>query len=414
MEKRAPILFLLLTAVLALSGLGIYCVANDPHEETAMEETTIVIASDPHYIAPELTDHGEYFENMIRNADGKVTEYADELTDAFLARVIGLRPAALILSGDVTLNGARTSHEVLAQKLAAVTAAGIPVLVMPGNHDLNCKNAARFRGDGFERVESVTAAEFAEIYAGCGFSGALARDASSLSYVYAIDPSLRVLMLDVNTEEEPRAVKDETLAWVEGQLADAAGAGARVIAVSHQNVFRHNRVIYSGYVIRNADALLALYERYGVLANFSGHLHCQHIACENGFYDIATGSLSVSPNRFGVITLSDRSLGYEAVPTDVSGWAAERGLTDPNLLDFAGYSREFFLGAGRAQSPDWSEEQAEFFGRLNAAYFSGRMDSVDPDDPGFEVWSDEGFYGAYIDSIRDDIGRDFTRLRLEW
>lgn len=415
MGKRAPVLFLMLTAVLAASGLGIYGFANAPREEASMDETTIVIAADPHYIAPELTDHGEYFENMIENADGKVTEYVDELTDVFLAQVTEMRPAALIVAGDLTLNGARISHETLARKLEAVEAAGVPVLVMPGNHDLNCHNAARFHGDGFTRVESVTAAEFAEIYADCGFSGALARDSASLSYVYALGPSLRVLMLDVNTEETPQAVGEETLAWVEGQLADAAGAGARVIAVSHQNVFRHNKVIYEGYVIKNADALLALYERYGVLANFSGHLHCQHIAHDDaGFYEAATGSLSVSPNQFGVIRLTARALFYETVQTDVSGWAAENGLSDPNLLDFAAYSLGFFTGAGRAQSPDWSDAQIDFFGRLNAAYFSGRMDTIDPDDPGFGLLSDEGFYAVYAESIRDDIGKDFTRLTLEW
>ena len=154
----------------------------------------------------------------------------------------------------------------------------------------------------------MTAAEFAEIYADCGFSGAMARDEASLSYVYELSPALRVLMLDVNTAEAPQAVKDETLAWAEGRLADAAAAGAKVIAVSHQNLFRHNKVIYEGYVIKNADALRTLYERYGVLVNLTGHLHCQHIAHNDaGFYEIATSSLAVSPCQYGVLRLSEHS-----------------------------------------------------------------------------------------------------------
>lgn len=413
MGKRAPILFLLLTAVLAVSGLGIYCFANASNEETAMPQETIVIAADPHFIAPELTDHGEYFENMINNADGKVTEYVDELTDAFLDQIVGMRPSALILAGDISFNGARVSHEALEKKLESVAEAGIPVLVMPGNHDLENRNAARFHGDGFTRIDSVTAAEFAEIYADCGFSGAMSRDRASLSYVYALDPALRVLMLDVNTAEAPQAVKEETLAWVEGQLADAAAAGARVIAVSHQNLFRHNKVIYESYVIKNADALLDLYESYGVLVNLTGHLHCQHVAHDDaGFYEIATSSLAVSPNQFGVVTLTEDTLTYETRPTDVSGWAAARGLADPNLLDFASYARDFFTGSGRTQTPGQSDEALAFFGRINAAYFSGRMDTVDPDDPGFAQWAGDGFHALYIDSIREDIGNDFTGLTL--
>jgi len=408
-------LFLLLTAVLALSGLGIYCLAAAPGEEAAVQEKTIVIASDVHYIAPELTDHGEYFENMINNADGKVTEYVDELTDAFLAQVLEMRPDALILAGDLTLNGARISHERLAEKLAAVRGAGIPVLVTTGNHDIECRDAARFHGGGFTRIDSVTAAEFAEIYAGCGFDGALSRDAASLSYVYGLDPSLRLLVLDLNTVEAPQAVKEETLVWIEEQLADAAAAGARVIAVTHQNVFKHNSAIYEGYLIKNSEALLALYKRYGVIVNLTGHLHCQHIAHdEDGFYEIATGALSASPDLFGVITLTEDTLDYRAQSADVSGWARAQGLTDPDLLDFAAYSHGFFTGSGRSQSPGGDDAMNAFFAKLNTAYFSGRMDLVSADDPGFDRWGGEGFYAVYINSLRADIGLNSTKLTLRY
>lgn len=413
MSRKAPILFLILTMVLALSGLGIYAAAHAAGEEDSAMEHTLLFATDLHYLAPELTDHGEYFERMIETADGKAAENIDELTDAFLAQAITLRPDALILSGDVSFNGARASHEALAAKLAALRAAGVPVLVMPGNHDLCNTNAARFSGDGFTRVESVTAAEFADIYADCGFSEALSRDDASLSYVYAIDPSLRILMLDVNTEDAAQRVKDETLAWVKGQLADAAASGARVIAVSHQNVYRHNAVIYESYVIKNSDALLALYETYGVLANFSGHLHCQHIVRgDNGFTEIATSSLAVYPNQFGVVTLTNDALCYETVCTDVSGWTKAQGLTDPNLLDFAAYSADFFQSSGRTQTVGQTDEANDFLARLNTAYFSGRMDTVDPNDPGFALWQDAGFFTVYVESLRPDIGTDFTHIIL--
>lgn len=54
----------------------------------ADEMHTFVIATDLHYISPALTDHGAYFTRMLENADGKVTAYIDELTDAFLREVI--------------------------------------------------------------------------------------------------------------------------------------------------------------------------------------------------------------------------------------------------------------------------------------------------------------------------------------
>lgn len=411
---KARVIFLVMTVVIAVAGLGIYALAEpSAAKEEPMPETTLIIGADPHYIAPALTDHGEYFENMITNADGKVMDYIEELTDAFFAEVTAAKPDALILPGDISFNGARLSHEALAEKLRAVTAAGIPVLVMPGNHDIESTNAAVFHGATFTRIESVTPEEFAEIYADMGYGGALSRDAASLSYMYAVSDKLRVLMLDVNMPDSVNVVQSETLAWAEEQLRAARDEGARVVAVSHQNLFRHNSVIYRGYVMENADAVLALYKKYGVIVNFTGHLHCQHIAHDGAFYEIATSSLAVSPNQYGVAMLAGDTLDYETRPVDVSAWARERGLTDPNLLDFSAYSLAFFKGSGRI--PEAESELLTFFTELNAAYFSGRLDLVRADDPMFDRWGEAfGFEGQYIMSIRDEAGLDSTRLTLHF
>lgn len=411
---KARVIFLLLTAVIAMAGLGIHALAEpSAAKEEPMPETTLIIGADLHYIAPALTDHGEYFEKMIRNADGKVMDYIDELTDAFIAEVIAEKPDALILPGDISFNGARVSHEALADKLCAVTAAGIPVLVMPGNHDIEIADAAMFRGASFTRVESVTPEAFAQIYADMGYGGALSRDGASLSYMYAVSDALRVLMLDVNMPDSVNVVKPETLAWAEEQLAAARDAGARVVAVSHQNLFRHNSVIYRGYVMENADAVLALYKKYGVIVNFTGHLHCQHIAHDASFYEIAASSLAVSPNQYGVASLAGDTLDYETRSVDVPAWARERGLTDTNLLDFPAYSLAFFKGSGR--TPDADDALLAFFADLNAVYFSGRLDLVRADDPMFDRWGETfGFEGQYIMSIREEAGLDSTRLTLKF
>lgn len=96
--------------------------------------TKILVATDIHYLSPSLNDHGACFEKTILNGDGKALAYIDELTDAFVEQVIREKPAALILSGDLTLNGEKQSHLDLAQKLRSITDCGIPVLVLPGNH----------------------------------------------------------------------------------------------------------------------------------------------------------------------------------------------------------------------------------------------------------------------------------------
>ena len=88
-------------------------------------------------IATELTDFGPAFEEMVQSGDGKAITYVWEITDAFLEEVIARKPQALILSGDLTLEGEQLSHEALAKKLKRVEDSGISVFVITGNHDIN-------------------------------------------------------------------------------------------------------------------------------------------------------------------------------------------------------------------------------------------------------------------------------------
>ena len=67
--------------------------------------------------------------------------------------------------------------------LGALDAAGVPVLVVPGNHDVLNPRAARFSGDAAEPVAGVAPEEFAAIHADLGYGEALERDPASLSYV---------------------------------------------------------------------------------------------------------------------------------------------------------------------------------------------------------------------------------------
>ena len=72
------------------------------------------------------------FQSMVEHGDGKLTNYVWEITDAALEEIKLLSPDALIISGDLSLQGEKKSHEELAKKLDEVEKAGITVLVIPG------------------------------------------------------------------------------------------------------------------------------------------------------------------------------------------------------------------------------------------------------------------------------------------
>lgn len=101
------------------------------------QDLSIIETTDVHYFAPSLTDNGAAFKQYVAAGDGKQLAYSDEITDAFLEDVEAKKTDVLIISGDLTNNGEKTSHEELAKKLAQVEKAGTQVFVVPGNHDIN-------------------------------------------------------------------------------------------------------------------------------------------------------------------------------------------------------------------------------------------------------------------------------------
>ena len=384
-------------------------------------ELELVTATDLHYLAPSLTDKGEFYTQMLAAADGKVTYYCEELVDAFLAEVTAQKPDALILTGDLSFNGAVESHQALAEKLAAVETAGVPVYVLPGNHDVYNHYAARFQGDGYELVETATAEDFAEIYAGFGYDEAIARDGDSISYVAQLDEETRLLMLDTNTLEKPCGLSKGTLAWVEQQLAAAQAAGQRVIAAGHQNLYRHT-VFNFGYVISQGETLAALLREAGAEVFLSGHLHTQHIMTVDGLTEIISSSLAVTPCQYGLLRLERGVYRYEAQPVDVAAWARSQGLADETLLNFADYARDYFdqctvnkIGqqtdfAGFSQAQ--KEAMLDYACLVNRAYFSGDLReaaNADPDGSLRQLWDDSGTrMGAYFATFRDELGLDYT------
>jgi len=415
MIRRMIALFLLLS-VLSFPALA----ENPPF--------TLYVATDMHVIAPELTDMGASFTHTYENGDGKIMRYAEEILQAFADEVIASAPDALILTGDLTFEGAKLSHEHLASVLSSIEESGVPVYVLPGNHDLESRVAARYHDNTYTLVDSLTPQEFAAIYDDFGYGEAIARDTSSLSYAAQLAPGLRLLMIDVNTSAAPGMLTDEALAFAAGQLLAARDAGDRVITATHQSVLSHNDLFNaglfgSGFMIGGAENLLPLLEAENVLVNLSGHMHIQHSAkSEGGLTEIATSSLVVSPCQYGVLTLDTDQAFYRAQAVDVGAWAAKKGLTDPDLLDFAEYARRFFsLVCSKAEEnlaadvPDrpWLIAAYE---DLHAAYFAGRLDTLDLDKERFAPWLEYAglFTYMYLNSILEEPFIDHTHIALPY
>ena len=408
--KVLPMMLLTLCAGLAFCAEG--------HAEASSSGFRAVIASDLHYIAPELTDGGPGYQQTLKNGDSKFMPYVEEITDAFLDEVLADPPDVVLLTGDLTFNGAEISHRRLAGKLQRLEDAGIPVLVLPGNHDVYNENAALYRGGSFERVPFASGESFAGIYRDFGPGEALSADSDSLSYVWQLNEQVWIMMLDENTAHDFCGLSDRSFQWIEAQLQKAREEGRFVLVAGHQNVFQHS-IFRGGYVIQGAQRLQELLRRYGVPLCLSGHLHTQHVQSEDGLTEIATSALCSYPCQYAVLTAEDGRLRYGTRRLDLAAWAERNGRPDAVFQDFAGaagtYMDAHFTPAGMAPLVDdpvlWAEMLA-YLQALNRAYFSGDLREIaalDPDGRLAGLWAEEnGMTAWYLRSVLDEEGNDHT------
>lgn len=388
------------------------------HAEASVSGFRAVIASDLHYIAPELTDGGPGYQQTLKNGDSKFMPYVEEITDAFLDEVLADPPDVVLLTGDLTFNGAEISHRRLAGKLQRLEDAGIPVLVLPGNHDVYNENAALYRGGSFERVPFADSESFAGIYRDFGPGEALSADSDSLSYVWQLNEQVWIMMLDENTAHDFCGLSDRSFQWIEAQLQKAREEGRFVLVAGHQNVFQHS-IFRGGYVIQGTQRLQELLRRYGVPLCLSGHLHTQHVQSEDGLTEIATSALCSYPCQYAVLTAEDGRLRYGTRRLDLAAWAERNGRPDAVFQDFAGaagvYMDAHFTPAGMAPLVDdpvlWAEMLA-YLQALNRAYFSGDLREIaalDPDGRLAGLWAEEnGMTAWYLRSVLDEEGNDHT------
>lgn len=419
--KKKILFICVLGLIIALISVGGHFLYRNIMKQS-QSAVSIMIASDIHYLASEYL--GDYFKEPAAIFDGKATHYSNEYFDAFLKEVMEKQPAAVILSGDLTLNGSKKSHEEIIEKLTTIQEAGIEVLVIPGNHDVD-SGAGDYSGEEPVYVENYTSDDFMTAYKDFGPAKAISQDETTFSYMYQVTPYLRLLMLDTNCYGKCY-VHDETLVWIEEELKKAQSQGCDVIAVSHQNLHIHNEMLYFTYQLYNADKLFALYEKYNVKLNMSGHIHVQSIVTDSTIPEITIGSLAVPNTNYGELTYDGKCISYETKQTDVESYAASIGSDNDDLLNYAEYSRSYFEEVARLQTYAQLSESglpqedmdllADTFGKINSAYFAGETINQSDYAEGIELWrtSQKGnFIQKYIETMLKGTKTDNRSLIIE-
>ena len=333
--------------------------------EKPYEPPTLMLASDLHFMSSSTHDDGKAFWSMVEHDDGKIDQYSEEMLDTLVETAIETHPTALALTGDLTLNGEKINHQLLAEKLQKVQDAGIPVVVIPGNHDIQNKNASTYFGETREPAEYLeTADDFYEIYHQFGYDQSPNRDEASLSYVYPLDPYHWLLMMDSCIYDDGNHVEgrisEATLKWMEVHLQVAKENGIQVIVLAHHNLLQESRLFTTQCEMENGPEVTALLEKYQVPLFISGHLHVQRIrehtkepgvsGTGEGIHEIVLGPYSFPGNQYGMLSwdLND-TMTFETGHADVAAWAKEQGSENPELLNFADWSLQYAKSVIREQ-----------------------------------------------------------------
>ena len=289
-----------------------------------MQPIKIAIISDLHVMVPELlVSEGNAFEEYLAR-DRKMLRESVEILDTLMGCILELKPNLVLVTGDLTKDGERVSHEQVAAQLKRLTDAGIQVLVVPGNHDINNPDAKVFDGNNATSTDTITRREFAAIYRHAGYGSNSRRDPDSLSYCCDVTDSLSILAIDAcmdrfNTFVSRGDARDHcktsghlepsTQQWLVEQAKQATDAGRRVIAMMHHHLVPHfhmEETLAAPYMVDDAGQFCQRLIEAGVHVIFTGHLHISDVSQVNlqpgTMVEIATAAAVGYPCQWRVAT----------------------------------------------------------------------------------------------------------------
>ncbi len=294
----------------------------------------IVVMSDIHSMAERLVEKpGEAFDRYAASDMRMIKESAQVLRTA-VSSIIASRPDLVLISGDLTKDGERLSHEFVVAQLERLRAHGIKALVIPGNHDISNANAQFFSGDKRHTAPTVTRDEFRQLYAHFGYDTAQQQpDTASLSYAAEPVEGLVVIGIDSNRDEEnllkargdsvntyhtAGRVKESTLRWIADRAREARKQGKRVVAMMHHHLIEHfdgEARLLDKYVVADHEHVRNALVAAGVHVILTGHLHLSDIARDycggDSITEVATGSLVTYPFYYRTITINADSMSVD-------------------------------------------------------------------------------------------------------
>lgn len=408
---------------------------------TQDKKTSFWVISNTHLIADSLHDDGQAFSQMQKTSQGKDLYYQETTLSAFVRMAEEKKPAAIIVTGDVTFNGERVSAERFAEIFKPLTKTKL--LVLPGNHDIYDGWAREFHGKKQYYAGQISPRMWRNIFR-TSYETAVSVDNSSLAYSVQLNPDYLLILADSNDygkEESSTApatagfLGKEQRKWIKEQLQYASQNNLRVIFCMHHNLYAHNPAVNKGYVVDDYRELRKLLAQYNVKLVFSGHIHAQNIMSPQNSCpatEVVTASFCSNDQGYGVVKVSPKEISYTCHHFKMKDYLTDKEKQNWTLTHFHDYLENIQLGTISAELMQKDlyrnhddlksvRQMGRLFGEMNYHFFIGK-NHIDFDElqklKKSEIYqrliSENPQYELYLQTLYDTSVHDNLHVKIKY
>ncbi|MYM17760.1 metallophosphoesterase [Lactobacillus gasseri] len=408
---------------------------------TQDKKTSFWVISDTHLIADSLHDDGQAFSQMQKTSQGKDLYYQETALSAFVRMAEEKKPAAIIVTGDVTFNGERVSAERFAEIFKPLTKTKL--LVLPGNHDIYDGWAREFHGKKQYYAGQISPRMWRNIFR-TSYETAVSVDNSSLAYSVQLNPDYLLILADSNDygkEESSTApatagfLGKEQRKWIKEQLQYTSQNNLRVIFCMHHNLYAHNPAVNKGYVVDDYRELRKLLAQYNVKLVFSGHIHAQNIMSPQNSCpatEVVTACFCSNDQGYGVVKVSPKEISYTCHHFKMKDYLTDKEKRNWTLTHFHDYLENIQLGTISAELMQEDlyrnhddlksvRQMGRLFGEMNYHFFTGK-NHIDFDElqkqKKSEIYqrliSENPQYELYLQTLYDTSVHDNLHVKIKY
>ena len=408
---------------------------------TQDKKTSFWVISDTHLIADSLHDHGQAFSQMQKTSQGKDLYYQETALSAFVRMAQKKKPAAIIVTGDVTFNGERVSAEKFAEIFKPLEETQL--LVLPGNHDIYDGWAREFRGKKQYYAGQISPRMWRNIFK-TSYKNAVSVDDESLAYSVQLNPDYLLILADSNDYGKEEATTAPATAgflgreqrrWIKAQLQYASENNLQVIFCMHHNLYAHNPALNKGYVVDDYRELRKLLAQYNVKLVFSGHIHAQNIMLPQDpcpATEVVTASFCSNDQGYGVVKVSPKEVSYTCHHFKMKDYLTDKEKQNWTLTHFHDYLENIQLGTISAElmqknlyqnhdDLDTVRKMGRLFGEMNYHFFTGK-NHIESEElqklkksPIYQrLIADNPHYELYLQTLYDMSNHDNLHVKIKY